>query len=212
VPKNTLLHKARAHVEALLKAAKPEWVTYHNFEHAKAVVGASKTIGTACRLSPEALEGVLLAAWFHDAGYVEGIEGHEEKSVAIATTFLRENGYPQKKIDRVAGCIRATQMPQDPKTLMEKVLCDADISHLARKDFPEVSERIRLEIEHRMGRKLAEAEWLTMNTRFVAGHRYHTEYARSRYATQHAANVAALQERLNRLKGRKRSSPRLKTK
>jgi predicted metal-dependent HD superfamily phosphohydrolase len=210
--KTTLIHKARARVEALLKAAKPEWVKYHNFEHAKAVAKASKTIGTACRLSAEDLEGVILAAWFHDAGYVEAIEGHEEKSVEIATSFLRENGYPQKKIARVAGCIRATKMPQNPKTLMEQVLCDADISHLASQDFLEVSELIRLEIEHRMGRKLAEAEWLTMNTLFVAGHQYHTDYARSKYAPQHAANLAALKERLNQLKDRKMSLPRRKAK
>ena len=196
---STLIHKARDHVEALLKAAKPEWVTYHNFEHARAVVSASKIIGTACGLSAEDLEGVILAAWFHDAGYVEAIEGHEEKSVEIATAFLRENGYPEKKITRVARCIRATQMPQKPRTLMEQVLCDADISHLASKDFPDVSERIRLEIEHHMGRKLGEAEWLTMNILFVGGHRYHTDYARSKYASQHAANLTALKERLNRL-------------
>jgi predicted metal-dependent HD superfamily phosphohydrolase len=202
VSKNTLVHKARAHVEALLKAAKPEWVTYHNFEHAKAVAKASKTIGSACRLSADDLEGVILAAWFHDAGYVEAIEGHEEKSVEIATSFLRKNGYPETKIARVAGCIRATQMPQNPKTLMEQVLCDADVSHLASEDYLEVSELIRLEIEHRMGRKLAEAEWLTMNTLFVAGHQYHTDYARSKYTPQHAANLAALKERSNRLKGR----------
>jgi len=166
------------------------------------VAKASKTIGTACRLSAEDLEGVILAAWFHDAGYVEAIEGHEEKSVEIAASFLMENGYPQKKIARVAGCILATKMPQNPKTLMEQVLCDADISHLASKDFLEVSELIRLEIEHRMGRKLAEAEWLTMNTIFVAGHQYHTDYARSKYAPQHAANLAALKERLDQLRGR----------
>ena len=210
--KHTLIHKARVHVEALLKAAKPEWVRYHNFEHAKAVAKASKTIGAACRLSAEELEGVILAAWFHDAGYVKAIEGHEEKSVEIATSFLRENGYPQEKIARVAGCIRATKMPQNPKTLMEQVLCDADISHLASKDFLEVSELIRLEIEHRMGRKLAEAEWLTMNTIFVAGHQYHTDYARSKYAPQHAVNLAALKERSNQVKDRKTSLPRRKAK
>ncbi len=203
---NTLIHKARVYVEALLKANKPEWVTYHNFEHAKAVAKACKTIGTACRLSAEDLEGVILAAWFHDAGYVETIEGHEEKSVEIATSFLRENGYPQKKIARVAACIRATRMPQNPKTLMEQVLCDADISHLASKDFLEGSELIRLEIEHRMGRKLAETEWLTVNTIFVAGHQYHTDYARSKYAPQHAANLAALRERLNQQRHRNLSS------
>jgi len=202
VPKTTLIHKARAHVEALLKAAKPEWVTYHNFEHAKAVARAAKTIGRACKLVDGDLEGVILAAWFHDAGYVEAIEGHEERSAEIATAFLREEGYPSKRIAKVAGCIRATKMPQNPGSLMEKVLCDADLSHLASGDFLEVSELIRLEIEHRMGRKLPEAEWLTMNTLFVAGHRFHTDYARNKYAPQHAENLAALKERLNRLKGR----------
>ncbi len=210
--KKPLIHKARAHVEALLNAAKPEWVSYHNFQHAKAVARASKTIGTACRLSAEDLEDVILAAWFHDAGYVKAIEGHEEKSVEIATSFLKESGYPQKRIAKVAGCIRATKIPQNPKTLMEQVLCDADISHLASKDFLEVSELVRLEIEHRMGRNLAEAEWVTMNTIFVAGHQYHTDYARSKYAPQHTANLAALKERLNRLKDCKKSLPRVRAK
>ena len=212
MPENTLIQKARAHVEALLKATKPDWVTYHNFEHAKAVAGASKTIGSACNLRAEDLEGVMLAAWFHDAGYVEAIEGHEEKSVEIAAAFLREQGYPPRRIAKVAGCIRATKMPQNPRNLMEQVLCDADISHLANKDFLEVSELIRLENEHRMGRKLSEAEWLTMNTLFVAGHQFHTDYARSKYAPQHTANLAALKERINRLKDRQRSLPRGKAK
>jgi predicted metal-dependent HD superfamily phosphohydrolase len=208
VSKKTLIHKARTHVKALLKAAKPGWVTYHNFEHAKAVAGASKAIGKACRLSAEDLEDVILAAWFHDAGYVEAIEGHEERSVEIASAFLAEEHHPPKRIAKAAGCIRATKMPQKPKTLVEEVLCDADISHLAARDYLDVSERIRLEIEHRMGRKLGDAEWLSMNTRFVAGHRFHTECARSQYAARHAANLAALKERMNRVKERKKRLPR----
>jgi predicted metal-dependent HD superfamily phosphohydrolase len=202
VPKTTLIHKARDYVEALLKTAKPEWVTYHNFEHAKAVAGAAKTIGRACNLGEEDLEGVILAAWFHDAGYVRAIEGHEEISAVIATAFLRGEGYPRERIAKVARCIRATKMPQKPRTLMERVLCDADISHLASRGFLEVSELIRLEIEHHMGRKLSEPEWLTMNTLFVAGHRFHTDYARNKYAPRHAANLAALKERMNRVKRR----------
>ncbi|NTV56413.1 MAG: hypothetical protein HGA74_03920, partial [Deltaproteobacteria bacterium] len=51
-----------------------------------------------------------------------------------------------------------------------------------------------------------------MNTVFVAGHQFHTDYARSKYAPQHAANLAALKERLNQVKGRKRSLPHVKAK
>jgi predicted metal-dependent HD superfamily phosphohydrolase len=191
-----LLKKATAYVEALFKAKKPDWVKFHTFQHAKAVVKACQKIGAACGLKDEDLEVVTLAAWFHDTGYLEGIDGHEEKSVQIASAFLRDNGYPEAKIAQIAGCIRATQLPQRPKNLLEQVLCDADIAHLASKHFFEVTELIRSEIEHRMRLKLTEAEWLAMNTNFVAGHPYHTECARSKFAEQHAANLEALKKRL----------------
>jgi predicted metal-dependent HD superfamily phosphohydrolase len=192
--------KATAYVEALFRARKPEWVKFHTFGHARAVAAASEEIGTVCRLTEEDLEVVTLAAWFHDTGYLEGIDGHEEKSVQIATDFLRDNGYPEEKIAQVAGCIRATQMPQNPKNLLEQVLCDADIAHLASERFFEVTELIRSEIEHRMSVKLTEAEWLTLNTDFVSGHPYHTDCARSKFADQHAANLEALKKRLSQEK------------
>lgn len=197
---NPLLQKARAYVKALIREKKPEWVRYHDFSHAEAVVQACREIGKASSLREEDLEAVMLAAWFHDVGYVKGIDGHEEQSVVMAISFLRENGYGEAKIAQVAACIRATKMPQSPQNLVEQVLCDADIAHLASKDFLEVSERIRLEIEHRMRIKLTDPEWLTMNIDFVAGHRYFTDYAKTKFEKQRTLNLAALREKLSRLK------------
>lgn len=191
-----LVRKATAYVEGLFKSKKPEWVKFHTFRHAKAVAKACQEIGRACGLTEEDLETVTLAAWFHDTGYLEGIDGHEEKSVEIAAAFLRDNGYPEEKIAQIAGCIRATKLPQNPMNFLEQIVCDADIAHLASKDFPEVTELIRSEIEHRMRVKLTEAEWLTMNTNFVAGHQYHTDCARSKYGGEQAANLEALKKRL----------------
>jgi predicted metal-dependent HD superfamily phosphohydrolase len=195
-----LLSKATAYVEALFRAKKPDWVKFHTVRHARAVAKASREIGGACQLTEEDLEVVTLAAWFHDTGYLEGIDGHEERSVRIATAFLRDHGYPEEKIAQIAGCIRATRLPQKPKNLLEQVLCDADISHLASKDFFKVTELIRSEIEHRRRRELTDEEWLTLNTEFLAGHRYHTDCARSKYDEQHAANLKALRRRLTRVK------------
>lgn len=193
-----LLEKACAHVEALFRTRKPEWVKFHNFKHAKAVVKACKEIGTASHLSAEDLEVVAFAAWFHDVGYVEGMEGHEERSIEMASSFLREGRYPEEKIAQVAQCIRATKLPQRPNNLLEQVLCDADISHLASKNFPELTELIRVEIEHWSGRRFSEAEWLTINLDFVSRHRYHTKYARVSFAAQLERNVASLRQELNR--------------
>jgi predicted metal-dependent HD superfamily phosphohydrolase len=195
-----LVTEASAFVKAYHKDRKPEWLKYHTFEHAMTVARAAMEIGAACNLSADDLEIVILAAWFHDTGYVGTIEGHEEKSKEIAKDFLAKRGYPQDKVDKVLACIGATKMPQNPKTLLEQVLCDADISHLARKNFVESSELVRLEIEHRKGRKLTEIEWLTMNTKFVAGHRYHTEYAKATFAEQLAANLETLRKRLDKAK------------
>jgi predicted metal-dependent HD superfamily phosphohydrolase len=198
-----LITQAIAHVEVLFKNRKPDWVRYHTLEHAKAVAKASEEIGVDCGLSGEDLEVVILAAWFHDTGYLEKIEGHEERSVELATSFLGEKGYPQDRIAQVAGCIRATKMPQNPKNLIEQVLCDADIAHLASEDFLESTERVRFEIEHHMGRKLTEIDWLTMNANFVAGHRYHADCARSKYAQGQADNLRVLRERLDWAKAHK---------
>jgi predicted metal-dependent HD superfamily phosphohydrolase len=200
VTDSKLVARARAYVEALLRAKRPEWLKFHTFEHAEAVVKACKEMGVASRLSDEELEIVMLAAWFHDTGYVETVEGHEEKSAEFAESFLRENGFPEDKIAQVAGYIRATKMPQAPKSPMEQLLCDADVSHLASRDFLKLSELIRYEIEHQIGRKLSEIEWLTRNTKFVAGHRYFTHYAQVKFREQLEKNVAALKRRLNRAK------------
>jgi len=198
-----LITQAIAYVEVLFKSRKRDWVRYHTLEHAKSVAKASEEIGVDCGLSGEDLEVVILAAWFHDAGYLDKIEGHEERSVELATSFLEETGFPQDKVAQVARCIRATKMPQNPKNLIEEVLCDADISHLASKDFLESTAQVRFEIEHHMGRKLSEVEWLTMNTNFVAGHRYHTDCARSKYGRGQADNLRVLRERLDRAKAHK---------
>jgi predicted metal-dependent HD superfamily phosphohydrolase len=200
VTDSELVTRACTYVEALLKAKKPGWVKFHTFEHAEAVVKACKEIGVASRLSDEELEVVTLAACFHDIGYVETVEGHEENSVEIAVSFLRANGFPEHKIAQVAGCIRATKMPQAPKSPMEQLLCDADIAHLASRDFLKLSELIRFEIEHQIGRKLSEIEWLTMNTNFIAGHRYFTPYAQAKFREQLEKNVATLKKRLTRAK------------
>ena len=197
---HALVRKARAYVEALIREKKPEWVKYHDFHHAKSVVEACRVIGAASNLGEEDLEVVILAAWFHDVGYVGGIDRHEERSVDMGIAFLQESGYPKEKIAQLAGCVLATQIPQKPKNLLEQVLCDADIAHLASEDFLELSELVRLEIEHRMRIKLTEEEWLTMNIDFVAGHRYFTDYAKTMFEGQRRRNLAILKEKLHRLK------------
>ena len=61
-------------------------------------------------------EVLLVAAWFHDAGYIEGYQDHESESVKIATAFLKEKGKSDEFIAIVASLILATVKENVPKT------------------------------------------------------------------------------------------------
>lgn len=212
---NNILAQARSFVSPYLIANLPQWAVYHTLAHTEETVAAAEEIAEACKLGKQEKEIVFLAAWFHDIGYVETVEGHEEKGVEIATRFLQENDYPQQKIDQVAGCIRATKMPQSPTNVLEEVLCDADLMHLGKKRFFDKSQLLRTEIELRTGKPFSDVEWLEKNIKFVSMGRYHTQCAREAFSARRNKNLIELQDRLRELlekKARKADNKLEKTK
>src|SRR5688572_22983814 len=119
-----LIKRARSYAEGILKNL-PEVYTYHNLVHTSGVAKAVEEIGRASNLSDEELETVLVAAWLHDTGYRKHCNNHEAVAKETAAKLLHEWGAPQNKIEVVMGLIQATAMPQNPRNLMEQVLCDA---------------------------------------------------------------------------------------
>jgi predicted metal-dependent HD superfamily phosphohydrolase len=194
-----LVREAEAYVSDLLGRRLPAWAVYHTLDHTRDTVATAGMIGRQSGLGKTDLEVVLLAAWFHDTGYLEGPDGHEERSVGMATTFLEERNVQQDRIDQVARCIRATTVPPRPVTLPEQVLCDADVIHVGKKRFFERSSLLRAEMEMRTGNTMTEPDWLRYNIDFVVNHTFHTDYAQSEYAPRRAKNLLALQERLRSL-------------
>lgn len=191
---NDILDAAAAHVRALLNARAPAWAIYHNVEHTQGTVDAARDIADGSKLDRAETEIVLLAAWFHDAGYIDGAEGHEERSAAIAREFLAARGYPSDRTEAVVRCILATRIPHRPTDILEQVLCDADMAHLGKKRFFRKNELLRMEMERREGRPMTDAEWLTHSTDFVAAHRYHTKYAMAEFHDRKIRNLLRMQE------------------
>src|SRR5579875_1099859 len=131
-----LLALAREYVTNIFTHnVKPEFV-FHNLEHTEDVVEACSKMADHYELNEEDRLVLLLAAWFHDTGYSQGTAaGHEEESIRHATQFLTQNDADAALIQRVSSCIAATRMPQSPVNLVEKILFDADLFHLATDDF-----------------------------------------------------------------------------
>jgi hypothetical protein len=195
-PTGDIIVRAQARVSQLLNGALPAWAVYHNIDHTEEIVRAAREIAEGCELSKSERELVELAAWFHDVGYTTTVAGHEEKSAQIAAEFLKANNYPQENIDKVVGCILATKIPQQPKNLLESVVCDADLIHLGKKRFFDRSNLLRMEIEMRTGTPFSDVEWLQKNIEFASQGTFHTAYAKEEFTARRIKNLATLQEQL----------------
>ena len=124
---NNIVTKAQIYVEQLLKEKLSKDLTYHNYPHTERVAKVAEEIGRNSKLEAEELEILLLAAWFHDTGFVDDYENHEEESQKIAEEFLKGENYPEEKIESVKKTILATRRDQFPSNQIEKILCDADL-------------------------------------------------------------------------------------
>lgn len=182
-----LLIKVQEYAEGILKKLPTELI-YHNLGHTQHVVKVSEEIGKASDLSDKALETILIAAWLHDIGYQEGCIKHEDRSKLMAKTFLEGLEVPEKRINKVLGCIEATKMPQNPKNEKEMILCDADLSHLASPDFMNYSEALRVEFCTIL-QSIGEKKWWESTVELIQNHHYFTEYAREHFEVPKQENL-----------------------
>ena len=79
-----IIQKASDYVFNLMREKLPANHIYHNYNHTVDVAESAIEIAEGIDLSKEDTEIVVLAAWFHDSGFVESYEGHEEHSKEIA--------------------------------------------------------------------------------------------------------------------------------
>lgn len=171
---------------------KPGFV-FHNLDHTEAVAEACSQMADYYQLNDEDRFVLMLSAWFHDTGYSSGkVEGHEEISVQIATEFLQQHNVSETIQQRVTSCIRATHMPQSPISQVEKILCDADLSHLSTEDFKAMNQLLKQERENLLGQKISKKEWRKSNIKFLQQHKYFTEYGEQYLESKKQDNLAAL--------------------
>ena len=72
----------------------------------------------------------------------------------------------------------ATQMPPKPETLLEKIICDADLDYLGRSDMIPVSNTLYKELEEQD--KIGTFnDWNKLQVKFLSSHQYFTQTARS---------------------------------
>lgn len=193
-----LLARVRKRVTDIFQHEVDEKFVFHSLEHTEDVVEACSIMAEHYGLEEDDRLVLLTAAWFHDTGYARGLAaGHEEESIRLATGFLSAEEVPEEVVQRVSSAIQATRMPQSPVSLVEKILCDADLYHLSTGDFKARSSLLKREQEAVLGRKISKKEWKKNNIQFLEQHHYFTEYGQERLEKRKAANLTALTRKKN---------------
>jgi predicted metal-dependent HD superfamily phosphohydrolase len=194
-----LLSAARNYVtEYFHHKIQPELV-FHSLNHTEEVVEACSYIAENEQLNEEDRLLLMLAAWFHDTGYDGGTgAGHEDRSIQIATRFLISRGVDEKIIQKVGSAIEATRMPQSPVTIVEKILCDADLYHLATEDFKAKSQLLKQEREWLLGQEISKKDWRKHNMEFLENHKYFTAYGQQQLEPKKQGNINSLRNKRER--------------
>lgn len=194
-----LIEQSEDFVSNLLKDKLSNLYSYHNFNHTFTVVTAVKELCKKEDVDADDKEALLVAAWFHDTGYIEGYESHEAKSVKIAVDFLKKKEKSEKFIELVSGLILATVKDYHPKTHLEKIIKDADYAHLMGTEYVTTCELLRLELKNIGIVNFSNAEWTKENLNFLLNkHRFYTDYALRKWQPLKEKNLLLIQKKINK--------------
>jgi len=198
-----IVKEAGNYVTNLLEDKLPDNITFHTIDHAKYVVDSAIYIGKNSGLSDEELNIVKLCAWFHDVGWVINPYNHEEEGAKIVNDFLASKGIEGDVITIVKESIIATKVPQQPKNIIAKVLCDADLMHLSEEDYFDRIQLMRQEWTNLSGEKFGKRKFHSKSVKFFNAHNYHTDFAKKELQPKKEKNLEHLQKEIYMLEQKK---------
>ena len=123
----------------------------------------------------------------------------------MAGRILKLIGYKPNEIVKVQKMILSTDLEREPKTHVEKILCDADLDHLGREDFFKLDGKVR---EGRRARGIDvsdEAKWYKGTLEFIKKHQYYTESQKKLREKEKQKNIKRLLKKLENIERKRRN-------
>lgn len=191
-----LLQKVEDQVTIFYRDHTDERLFYHNLSLTREVLGTVKRIADHYHLDDRSFFIVSAAAGFLYTGhYITGNNSPEEKSAEQASIFLQLLGVENADIDEVRSCIIATHVPEDPKSIPEKILCDADAYYLGTTAFYKKIKALKKEKDALAGTKLEGMAWRSAVISELENHIFHTDYCQLLLSKTKADNLLSIQNR-----------------
>lgn len=191
-----IMQKAKRFVHIFLVKHLPSHFVFHNYDHAEQTVAVAQDFSGKAMLPLEDELALLLAAWFHDVGYVEGRKDHEERSVDIFQDFQKVESLPKKLTDSVIELILSTKEDAQTESLQQKILHDANWAWLGRKRFFRRGSLLRLERERCEGKTYTLQDWNEYLLELQLKQTFYTAWAKEEFDTRKNKNIAKQRENL----------------
>ena len=170
-------------------------LTYHGIHHTKDVMAVCRQYIQRLGIKGKNAELLMIGALVHDSGFLHTYKNHEEKGVEMAKVYLPGFGYNAREIEIISGLIMATKVPQTPKTDLERILCDADLDYLGRKDFDKISDSLFQELQN-FDVLHDHNEWNKLQARFLENHTFHTLFAQKNRQPKKELRVTEIKKKI----------------
>lgn len=184
----------------LLRTKTPAGLFYHVPAHTDDVIHEVLLFANTDGLSVEDRELLVIAAAFHDLGFLDRARENEALGAKYAVEAMHtDSTFSQQQIELVETMILDTELrmtSEGPKqiatTELSKYLCDADVSNLGRDDFFEKAELVRKEIGIP-----DQPTFLSGLMKFLEAHEWYSNAAQALRGKKKMENLELLRVRLN---------------
>ena len=202
---NTIVKDAAEHVFNLFKDKLPGDFVYHNYNHTAETVKACKKLSKSYNLTSRDYEVLLLAALFHDTGYITAYDNHEQESVKFMKEYLKGN-YAEEDIREMESLILSTKYRTVPDGSLQEILHDADYINLGSKNFDHRADLLRIEWERILQKTYAEEEWAQVQLQFLLDTQFKTEDAVLKFNEQREQNILNQRSKIDKFANKEKKA------
>ena len=202
-PHTPRLQLVDRYIRRLLRDELPEGLRFHIADHTlhpiKGVVASANRIAISENISEHDRELLITAAYFHDTGYIREYKKNEPIAAKLAGRILKFISYKPNEVTKIQKMILSTDLECEPKTHLEKILCDADLDHFGREDFFKLDEKLREEWRAQGIDVSDDLKWYKGTLEIITKHQYYTESQKKLREKRRQKNVRSLLRKLKNI-------------
>lgn len=169
-------------------------LVYHNWTHTLSVMEYAEKFANVCHRTEHEKYLLQTAALFHDCGYLQRYENNEALACQLVAQILPEFQYSSDEIESISRMIQATAPGVIPISDLEKLLCDADLGHIASEDYIENSCNLRCEEKSMDVADMNDQVWITQELNFLLSHTFYTKEIENLLKANREKNVEKLKK------------------